>query len=200
MKRYWTAQPVCFSNISCFMLTHTRTHAYYSTVCMQVITRRFKNNSKSRGRQIRTYEKLGPACGDIQMMMVKNVLYLILLLLPTLRIPGSVPSQLSTSSMMQWLCTHSVYNTQQIIQKNCNLKADKSLDSDDRNSNFGAPSVVFTVSIYYRQLGVTESSGAQAIFGLTRLFLYPDRVPEFVMINNAVLMYYGRAVIIEYVQ
>jgi hypothetical protein len=47
---------------------------------------------------------------------------------------------------------------------------------------------------------VTKSSGAQTILGLTRLFQYLDILPEFVMINNALLMNYGRAVIIEYVQ
>lgn len=85
-------------------------------------------------------------------------------------------------------------------EKNRNLKRDKCLHSDDRNSNFGAPSIVLTVSIYYRQLGVTKSSGAHTILGLGRLFQYPDILSEFVMINNAALMYYGRAVIIDYVQ
>lgn len=102
---------------------------------------------------------------------------------------------------MQWLYTHSVYNKQQIIQKETViLKRVKSLDSDHRDSNFWAPGRVFTVSTYYRQLGVTKPSGAQTILGVRRLFQYLDILPELVMINKAVLMYYGRAVIMEYAQ
>jgi hypothetical protein len=63
---YGAGRAVYFSNISCSMLTHARTHAHYeySTDCMQVITPRFKNSNQSRGSQIAIHGNLSAVRDD----------------------------------------------------------------------------------------------------------------------------------------